>query len=1060
MLRLRCARRKLPLLRAAAGDLRACACNLTLPYPRSGRIPRAATAVASQRRWFSESSSYHAGKNSKTKQAGGLELRDSEDFEPTLAQASTSEVMDADTTSKLEEYFNQATQETVASPAEPADAQASPPRSSSAKSHSAKRTKAARATQDLRQRLASDVKKETAKKGVAKKAKAGESEGGKPKPKQHSKHDPKQATHVKKATQPKKAAQPKKATGAKWVAGATGLAAGLKKGITTDTPAPKTRTRKAPDEGLKVHTVDAPDLELTPIPHPTLPVPRLSYNLDRCLFKPGVYPLQDPRTRVFNFDPYLASIMPINEFDFSAIKTFVSSSEDPTLIDLTAKLKKKYSGSTSSMTSMLSHFHYLLSSWRPINAAQMSKAFRPSSNTFTRILRAPAATYLRRRSGIYAVDADKQFDSSSILSMLGKSMEKLLTLPKEEYELFRRSKSDQLTEEQRNAEEGFHYTTMGDFILRSQLDAHDPRLPGEGMFDLKTRAVLSIRMDVKDYHKGTDYEIRTNFGEFESFEREYYDMIRAAFLKYSLQVRMGRMDGIFVAFHNTRRIFGFQYIPLEEMDLALHGTTDTRLGDQEFKLSLHLLNDLMDRATKRFPDQPLRIHVETRPTNPPKLFFFAKPVTEENIQEAQKMPRSEVERLEKELMGLAEKEAAAEEAVQEEADVPYSDEDEPRYSSALAFTMWEEIKMKVEEAAESDELGAGYVRASVEEALKEMGLLEDKTAEEARAHVDELLEVLADGEDGEFEAEVMAGGEGGDLETLTAGESEAPGETSKLSEESRGVEDKISETEPVESRDGREVSSLKDLFNRLTGRASAEQDPDSVEAESAKAQDGIEAAKSQDSVEESTESQDGMESAEPEDGQEASTSLKDLIVRLAEQAGVGRAADDMGVADEKPLGLQRFEEVLSELAAESAVGDQDANAAAESGGPREVVEGDEDVLGLVLRARNKVDGQYVARPGALKEGSKWTVEYTVQTLDADRAAKTYSAIKKRRRAELFQEEDKSDLWHSLFGSALPRATRRGREYRLKESRESMGKPVYIVGEKEGKKWEDVFGKST
>ena len=34
-------------------------------------------------------------------------------------------------------------------------------------------------------------------------------------------------------------------------------------------------------------------------------VPRLSFDLSRVLFNPGVYQLQDPRSRVYNFDPYL-----------------------------------------------------------------------------------------------------------------------------------------------------------------------------------------------------------------------------------------------------------------------------------------------------------------------------------------------------------------------------------------------------------------------------------------------------------------------------------------------------------------------------------------------------------------------------------------------------------------------------------------------------------------------------------------------------------------------------------------------------------------------------------
>jgi len=31
------------------------------------------------------------------------------------------------------------------------------------------------------------------------------------------------------------------------------------------------------------------------------------------------------------------------------------------------------------------------------------------------------------------------------------------------------------------------------------------------------------------------------------------------------------MDGVFVAYHNTARVFGFQYISLEEMDARLFG---------------------------------------------------------------------------------------------------------------------------------------------------------------------------------------------------------------------------------------------------------------------------------------------------------------------------------------------------------------------------------------------------------------------------------------------------------------------------------------------------------
>ncbi|KAH8683342.1 mitochondrial protein Pet127-domain-containing protein [Tricladium varicosporioides] len=399
----------------------------------------------------------------------------------------------------------------------------------------------------------------------------------------------------------------------------------------------------------EIETINAADLNLVPVDRPQPPVPALSYGLERVLFNPGVYHLQDPRSRVFNFDPYLQEIMPVSEFDFTLLKRFITSSRDKALLQVAAEQGSKYTGSTSSMTSALSHFHYLLSQWRPPNTGILSKDFPVEFRSFTQLQRGPSAIFLRYKDGIYAIDADKQFDTANVLSMLGQSMEKLLTLSTEDFEKYRKSSSETVSDEARNEPESYHYTTMGDFLMRSQLDAHDPRIPGTGMFDLKTRAVVSIRMDVSQYEEGSGYEIRGRHGQWESFEREYYDMIRAAFLKYSLQVRMGRMDGIFVAYHNTERIFGFQYISLPEMDYALHGTDNRKLGDEEFKLSLNLMNRVLDRATAKYPKQSLRLHFETRgkADEATYMYIFARPIREEVIEEIQNTNKAKVEEFEK-----------------------------------------------------------------------------------------------------------------------------------------------------------------------------------------------------------------------------------------------------------------------------------------------------------------------------------------------------------------------------------------------------------------------------
>ncbi|KAI9661702.1 MAG: hypothetical protein M1821_008940 [Bathelium mastoideum] len=415
---------------------------------------------------------------------------------------------------------------------------------------------------------------------------------------------------------------------------------------------PSLRTPAAGSKTALVEEISASKLEITTVDTETAPVPGLAHGLDRVLFNPGVYHLQDPRSRVFNFDPYLQMIMPVAEFDFNALKRFITSSDDNTLAAIARQQGSKYVGSTSSMTGVLSHFHFLLSQWRELNLDMLSKGFEERLKSFTLLSRGPAAIMLRWKDGTYALDSDKELDSPTILAMLGRSLEKLMVLPTEAYERYRKSNPDAVSEEERGAAESYHYSAMGDFLMRSQLDAHDSRLPGSGMFDIKTRAVISVRMSAAEYEHGMGYQIRYGQGRWESFEREYYDMMRSTMLKYSLQVRIGRMDGIFAAYHNVERIFGFQYISLPEMDRAVHGQADTTLGDQEFKTSVDLLNKILNRATERFPNTSLRLHFETRDASVNFMYIFIEPVTEEEVESIQKSQKEKVQEYERSVLGL------------------------------------------------------------------------------------------------------------------------------------------------------------------------------------------------------------------------------------------------------------------------------------------------------------------------------------------------------------------------------------------------------------------------
>ena len=407
--------------------------------------------------------------------------------------------------------------------------------------------------------------------------------------------------------------------------------------------------------------------------------------------------------------------MPVTEFDFNALKPYVTSSQDVTACEMTEKHKKKYYGSSSSMTSVLAHFHYLLSAWRPVDISRISRGYDDPLRSFTRLLRAPTAMFLRykEKEDIYAIDADKEYDYANILMNLGKSMEKQLTMPKDQFERYRRSDPNKITaEEEAATPESYHYSTAGKFLMRSQLDAYDPRLPGTGMFDLKTRAVVSIRMEATEHERGMGYEIRRRFGKWESYEREYFDMIRAAFLKYSLQVRVGRMDGIFVAYHNIERIFGFQYIPLGEMDQALHGTSNTVLGDKEFELSLAMWEKIMDKATQKYPKKSLRFHFETREAAVPYMTIVAQPVTDEEIEAIQTKNKAHIDAIQDRLLNPDQffdrtPEAAvtgsAEELAEELADelAAQEAEDESLYPEDLTEAEAEAVNVQNEPAIKS-----------------------------------------------------------------------------------------------------------------------------------------------------------------------------------------------------------------------------------------------------------------------------------------------------------------------------------------------------------------------
>lgn len=390
------------------------------------------------------------------------------------------------------------------------------------------------------------------------------------------------------------------------------------------------------------------------------PVPILAHNLDRVLFSPGVHFLKDPRTGVYNFTPYLENVMSIKDFDFDSVAPYVPSGKDQTLANLTKARGKKYSGSTSSMTSILCHFHFLLSHNRPPHTMHLSKFFPGDLTRFTETQKKPVSVFLRYNphTNTHSIDSDGSMSDDIIVSILGHQLEAMLTTPETVFESYR--KSNNTKNPPISAANTYNYTECDKFLMRSQLDCYDDRLPGSGFFDLKTRAVCAVRhdMDYAQINDGTYYMINKLDGEFESYAREWFELIRSTMLKYSLQARIGRMDGIFVAYHNIRRIFGFQYVPLSEMDKIFHSGHLIRdrinkkdakslsnyiqlddamaecasiIADAEFKLSISFLGDIFDKIIQSHDDKTASFNVVFHSGENGKMNIFVKPMLDPDI---------------------------------------------------------------------------------------------------------------------------------------------------------------------------------------------------------------------------------------------------------------------------------------------------------------------------------------------------------------------------------------------------------------------------------------------
>lgn len=360
-------------------------------------------------------------------------------------------------------------------------------------------------------------------------------------------------------------------------------------------------------------------LPLVPALSASLPcaqVPTLAHDLSRVVEDGGVHPLQCPETQRYNFDPYLQLIRQPAEIAWENIPPYVPASGDDALREMARLERARYAGSTSSMTGALTALYHLVSGFREATLDGLSEFFQRQPRQFTRHAHKPVSVMLEPQDDIIAIDACKGIvNRESILMDLGHSMERMLTMEPEEFcrKLLRLEGGWLADTTQKFApEQAFNYSRCGDFVLRAQIDCRHPRT--DEPFDLKTRAAAPIRWDLDNYRDYLAYRITHLRGPMYSYEREFYDMIRSVFIKYCFQLRVGRMVGAFVTYHNTRECFGFEFVPLTEMEQYVFG--NTYWAREAFSSVMGLFQNILDHTIATWGDalrrdrDPLKLTID------------------------------------------------------------------------------------------------------------------------------------------------------------------------------------------------------------------------------------------------------------------------------------------------------------------------------------------------------------------------------------------------------------------------------------------------------------------
>lgn len=357
-------------------------------------------------------------------------------------------------------------------------------------------------------------------------------------------------------------------------------------------------------------------------------IPSLASKLDLVVQKPGIYKLSDMKKYIGEqrYD-FLKTIPQPEEVDFDQIPPYSPPSTDSKLIDFARQQHCRYLMSTSTISYFLSHLYYNLSFFKEPNFGNVGNFHQKERMRFMNAQKKPYTSFMKcvdKEKNVWAFDSDSGMFAPNhlILIQMGKILERVYTMEPDHFNATF-IKGKQNLGLYPPVDDDYHrFMILNDKIcLRSQIDCKTTLADGRNIvFEIKTRALAPIRYDVFEWSKYLDYYIDPIYGEMHSYEREYYDLIRGAMLKYFFQLKIGQMDGAFVGYHNSRENFGFEYVKMSTIEKLLFSSSYK--ADMIFMLTTRVMSHLLDRIIDEIKHEGYEFL---------KVGYYADPITQKFI---------------------------------------------------------------------------------------------------------------------------------------------------------------------------------------------------------------------------------------------------------------------------------------------------------------------------------------------------------------------------------------------------------------------------------------------